>query len=454
MRRVACLFWACFACLLLCAHAFAQGLPDQLVRIEALDEGDVVQGCGAGYLTKSARIITAYHVVVPPGSSLCGAPAGQQSNIVKLKITRHNQVPVVVGCSDLSLVPALTPDSLPPKADIAFLQIDQSQSALLQVTGEAIDGFVDDAEFEAESSGKVFGYLDDQCRRPDAAPAVKQHVTLGSLRTVKNSKTGQEGEYIVIDHPFQPGTSGSPVVWKGTDRVIGIYVGKQEANADSDGTEGLIVPFDDPYVRDNYRDLTGRDLDTLSLSPVRTNLSAVIFVGKPFGWESSAFGAGVAFGWEQWSWFNGSVGFAGSLNWSRIRLAWEYRDPLGHPIDHDSRAVHAVGADFALELQLLRRHRLRPVFGVGTRGHWLPKLSGPEGLDTFHWSFSGFGRLGLELSIRKFLTVRVTSDMGYGCIPNTVVQYSGIGSGLDYVGHDNVTHALSLQGAAWIGWTF
>jgi Trypsin-like peptidase domain len=442
--------WCWLACFLLCTPAFADGLQERLVRIEALDANDGVKGCGAGYLTRSARIITAYHVLVPPNSSLCGAPEGQQTNITKLRITRHNQAPVVVDCGYFELVPALRGDSRRPKVDVGFLKIDQSQSALLQVPDEPLDGFVDDAEFEAEASGTVFGYLDDQCRRPDAAPAVPQHVVLGSPRTVKNPKTQQDGEYIVVDHPFKPGTSGSPVTWKGTNRVIGIYVGRQEADADSDGTEGLIVSFDTLHVRDSYEELTGRKLATQSLSPTRVSLSAAVVLAKPFGGESSAFGGGIAIGWEQWSWFNWSIGFAGSTTLSRARLDWEYRDPLGQVIDDDSRAITLVGLDFALELQLFRRSWLRPLLGLGARTHWLPELEGPVDLDTFHWSLSGFGRAGLELPV-KWLVVRVTADVGYGWIPNTVVRYSGIGSGLRYVGDNDVTHALSVQGAAWFG---
>jgi hypothetical protein len=73
-------------------------------------------------------------------------------------------------------------------------------------------------------------------------------------------------------------------------------------------------------------------------------------------------------------------------------------------------------------------------------------------LEALHWGLVGFGRVGLELPIQGFV-LRAIADAGYGWVPNTVVRYSGIGSGLSFVDGSSSTTSPSFQGVASVGYT-
>ena len=436
------------ACALVAAPARAQDLDERLVRIRAFDSQDKFRGCGAGYLTHAGQIVTAYHVLVPPGATWCGVPQVGDPNIVRYQIRTHDGKVVDVKCGEMVMLP---PGGKTPLEDVGFLRVLAAKARPLEVSNERVDGFVNYRDFQTQDSAAIVGYLDDQCKEDRDLPSKAQSVQLSQPRPPKPGETA--GEFIVIPLPESPGTSGSPVVWKATDTIVGIYVREQEV-ASGEGRKGLISPFDAPLVRASYRDFTGEDLSEQTLTPKRTLLGAGLAVGKPFGADSSAFGGGGVLAWEQWAYRGWSIGFAASAAVFWDRFEWEYRDPLGRRIDHASMSKADVSLGFMPELRVVRGSWIHPLFGLGARLDWLPKLPAPPGMDSVHWMFGAAGRVGLEARIKGSLWLRVVADAWYGWIPNTTVQYTGRGAELEYVDGQSTRTAFTLQSASAIALSF
>jgi hypothetical protein len=388
-------------------------------------------------------------VLVPPGSNWCGVPSVDGVNITKYQLRRDDGRSVEVKCSEMQLIPGAQTRA---GDDIGFLRVKQAKAAILQVSNDRIDGFVDFHEYKSQNGGYIAGYLDDECKNDDALAYVEQDVTLGQPRTVDNQ--GQKSEFIIVDRPERPGTSGSPVVWAGTGRVIGIYVGAEEVNAHSQGTEGLVSPFDTATFRQNYFTLTGESPAAQTISPKRTYIGLGIALDKRLDSDWSALGGQVLVAWEQWAYRNVSFGFAGSLGGSKNTLVWEYRDPLDHRIDRQPIDAWDVSFAGAIELRVGRSTWIHPLFGLGFRGHFTPNLQPPTGLEAQAWTIGVLARLGLEVPFAGRLLARFTSEAGFGPQQNTTVRYSGQGATLGYLGKADTRTVGSVHGTAEVALAF
>ena len=436
---------AVVALVLLVAPSAASDVEARLVRIQVFDSEDEFRGCGTGYLTGPGQIVTAYHVLVPPGGRWCGKSDVGDFNITQYHITNDRGQVTKVGCADMRLYPSA---SERPAQDVGLLHVNPGQAKVLEVSSDRIDGFVSADEFRTERSGVIHGYLDSDCRNAENPRAVEQSVVLGRPRTV--SSHGKSGEFILIPLPQSPGTSGSPVVWEGTDRVIGIYVGEQIVDLRA-GKEGLISSFDDPSVRQEYRNLTGTNLVQQVLTPLGMFVGVAANGGNAFGAGSIGLGVSGFFAWEFWARQSYSFGAATSLGATRHDMEWTYRDPLGDELETEKVHIYDVVGDGAVELRLLRASAVQPFFGLGARLRYFPKLESPEGVDPLQLMFGGLARGGLEVPIRQLL-LSVLLDGWYGWAPNTEVQYTGLGPDLAFVGDNDTQRLFTLQGSVALAW--
>jgi hypothetical protein len=446
------LLWV--AALLLAAHAArADDLKSRLVRIRAYDAQNKLHGCGAGYVSQSgatagAQIVTAYHVLVPPKSTWCGVPTVGDPNITKYKITRDDGQSVEVSCGEMELIANAKHE------DVGFLRIKQSKAATLQVSHERVDGSAHFQEYKSQNSGTIVGYLDNECNSDERIPYIEQSVTLSQPRTTDNRE--DTGEYIIIPRPEQSGTSGSPVVWAGTDIVIGVYIAQEKVDEQAKGPQGLISPFDTPNVRLGYYVLTGEQLAPQTISPKALLVGVGVIANKALGREWSGLGGQAFVASELLAYRSTSLGFAGSIGGSHNELSWEYRDPLGRPIEPQFQPAETsdVILSGALEMRLVRHSWIHPLLGIGFRAHYFLDLKPPAGLDAVHWTIGGLGRLGLEVPIKKPLVLRLAADLSWGLHPNTSVRYIGQGAAVRYVDDHETVLAGSVQGTSELALAF
>ena len=425
----------------LVSSAKAEDVAERLVRIEAYAQQTRL-GCGTGYLSSTGAIVTAFHVLVPPGSTVCEGPTsalgGATRDITRYVVTREGGPRIEVSCGDIAVLPV---------QDIGFLRIAGHKAAVLRVQEERVDGFVSSEELRVSSEGTLVGYLDSQCLAQGTLSPNEQNVTLSPARSINWLR--HRGDFIAIARPESPGNSGSPVVWRPTGRVIGIYVGEDTVQPGSPARQGIIASFDSAATRRDYQQLTGFALERQRWVPARLYIGVVLLVERQLSGTGMAYGSQLSISKELLVHTNWSIGFGGALGYLYEPYEQSYESPIGTVLETEERVFHSVVIDPALELHLLRNYGAHIRLAAGGRLALPIAHHPPGGLDPSEVAYGGFLQVGTDIRLVEKLWLDISVAVHYGVGPNRTAAYTGRGSELEYPDGEDTTTAL--RGASRVG---